>query len=164
MATPMHIATITRPEMVAGTDPTRLWQLISPAMRWPAPGTKPRKSGFSGHEETGLKATLRLGVGGPVGAGKTTLVELLCRRLRDRSDLLVINKIDLAPHVGASLEVMAWDTARMRGEAPYVFASLKAGEGLDEIVAFIVREGMLDTGAPIDRPAEESSLTPVGAG
>ncbi len=201
-----------------------------------------------------MKSTLRLGVGGPVGAGKTTLVELLCRRLRDRydlavvtndiytredaeillraealererivgvetggcphtairedasmnlaaidtlslrfpqlelvvvesggdnlsatfspelvdltiyvidvaagdkiprkggpgitrSDLLVINKIDLAPYVGASLQVMERDTARMRGEAPYVFANLKAGQGIDDIIAFIEREGMLD--------------------
>ena len=213
---------------------------------------------MSGHEEADLKATLRLGVGGPVGAGKTTLVELLCRRLRERydlavvtndiytredaeillraealegerivgvetggcphtairedasmnlaaidalglkfpsldlvivesggdnlsatfspelvdltiyvidvaagdkiprkggpgitrSDLLVINKIDLAPYVGASLDVMDRDTRRMRGEAPYVFANLRAGEGVDEIIAFIVREGMLDSAAP----------------
>ena len=205
-----------------------------------------------------MKATLRLGVGGPVGAGKTTLVELLCRRLRERydvavvtndiytredaeillraealegerivgvetggcphtairedasmnlaaidalglkfpsldlvivesggdnlsatfspelvdltiyvidvaagdkiprkggpgitrSDLLVINKIDLAPYVGASLDVMDRDTRRMRGKAPYVFANLRAGEGVDEIIAFIVREGMLDSSAP----------------
>ena len=221
-----------------------------------------------------MKTTLRLGVGGPVGAGKTTLVELLCRRLRERydvavvtndiytredaeillraealegerivgvetggcphtairedasmnlaaidalglkfpsldmvivesggdnlsatfspelvdltiyvidvaagdkiprkggpgitrSDLLVINKIDLAPYVGASLDVMDRDTRRMRGEAPYVFANLRAGEGVDEIIAFIVREGMLDTGAAVDPPAAESGLTPVGAG
>ena len=204
-----------------------------------------------------MKTTLRLGVGGPVGAGKTTLVELLCRRLRGRydlavvtndiytredaeillraealerdrivgvetggcphtairedasmnlaaidglgvrfpsldlvivesggdnlsatfspeladltiyvidvaagdkiprkggpgitgSDLLVINKIDLAPHVGASLAVMDRDAKRMRGEAPYVFANLKAGDGVNAIVAFIEREGMLDIDA-----------------
>jgi urease accessory protein len=60
-----------------------------------------------------------------------------------RSDLLVINKIDLAPYVGASLEVMASDTRRMRGDRPWVFANMKTGVGLDEIVAFIEREGML---------------------
>ncbi len=60
-----------------------------------------------------------------------------------RSDLLVINKIDLAPYVGASLEVMASDTRRMRGERPWVFSNLKTGEGLDQIIAFIEREGML---------------------
>jgi urease accessory protein len=60
-----------------------------------------------------------------------------------RSDLLVINKIDLAPYVGASLEVMEADTRRMRGERPWVFANMKTRQGLDEIVAFIEREGML---------------------
>jgi urease accessory protein len=60
-----------------------------------------------------------------------------------RSDLLVINKIDLAPHVGASLEVMARDSKRMRGERPFVLTNLRAGQGVDEIAAFIVREGML---------------------
>jgi len=60
-----------------------------------------------------------------------------------RSDLLVINKIDLAPHVGASLEVMASDAARMRGERPFVFTNLRVGHGLDTIVEFIVREGLL---------------------
>jgi urease accessory protein len=62
-----------------------------------------------------------------------------------RSDLLVINKIDLAPHVGASLEVMASDTKRMRGERPWVFSNMKQGTGLDEIIAFIEREGMLQS-------------------
>ncbi len=210
-----------------------------------------------------MNTTLRLGIGGPVGAGKTTLVELLCRRLRGRydlavvtndiytredaeillraealerdrivgvetggcphtairedasmnlaaiddlgirfpsldlvivesggdnlsatfspelvdltiyvidvaagdkiprkggpgitgSDLLVINKIDLAPHVGASLEVMDRDTRRMRGKAPCVFANLKAGDGVDEIVAFIEREGMLESAAVVDDTA-----------
>ncbi len=60
-----------------------------------------------------------------------------------RSDLLVINKIDLAPYVGASLEVMESDTQRMRGEKPYVFSNLKEGKGLQEIVQFIVKDGML---------------------
>lgn len=60
-----------------------------------------------------------------------------------RSDLLVINKVDLAPHVGASLHVMERDTRRMRGERPFVFTNLKQGQGLDDVVAFVVREGML---------------------
>jgi len=60
-----------------------------------------------------------------------------------RSDLLVINKIDLAPHVGASLEIMAADTRKMRGERPFVMADLKAGTGLDEVVSFIEKQGLL---------------------
>ncbi|MCF7996152.1 MAG: urease accessory protein UreG, partial [Chromatiaceae bacterium] len=60
-----------------------------------------------------------------------------------RSDLLVINKIDLAPHVGASLEVMESDTKRMRGERPFVMTNLRAGEGVEAIVDFVVRQGML---------------------
>jgi urease accessory protein len=60
-----------------------------------------------------------------------------------RSDLLVINKIDLAPHVGASLEVMDRDARKMRGERPFVFSNLKSGEGLPAIVAFIESQGML---------------------
>ncbi|UAB73772.1 urease accessory protein UreG [Vibrio sp. SCSIO 43132] len=60
-----------------------------------------------------------------------------------RSDLLVINKIDLAPHVGASLEVMDRDTARMRPTKPYVFTNLKKAVGLDTIIDFIITEGML---------------------
>jgi len=62
-----------------------------------------------------------------------------------RSDLLVINKIDLAPYVGASLEVMESDTNRMRGEGPWVFSNMKEGTGLEEIISFIEREGMLQT-------------------
>jgi urease accessory protein len=62
-----------------------------------------------------------------------------------RSDLLIINKIDLAPMVGASLEVMDRDARRMRGERPFVFASLKSDLGLDRIVAFIESAGGLHT-------------------
>ncbi len=64
-----------------------------------------------------------------------------------RSDLLVINKIDLAEGVGASLEVMDRDSRRMRGERPFLFTNLKTGQGLDDVVAFIVREGMLRASA-----------------
>jgi urease accessory protein len=60
-----------------------------------------------------------------------------------RSDLLVINKIDLAPLVGASLEVMDRDAKRMRGERPFLFTNLKVNQGVDEIVAFIERSGGL---------------------
>jgi urease accessory protein len=62
-----------------------------------------------------------------------------------RSDLLVINKVDLAPMVGASLDVMDRDTKKMRGNRPYVFANMKNGQGVDAILEFIVREGMLKT-------------------
>jgi len=60
-----------------------------------------------------------------------------------RSDLLVINKIDLAPFVGASLEVMERDATRMRGERPFVFTNLKTGDGLDGVVEFIAAQGGL---------------------
>jgi urease accessory protein len=60
-----------------------------------------------------------------------------------RSDLLVINKIDLAPHVGASLEVMDRDARKMRGERPFVFANIRAGTGVAEIAVFIERQGGL---------------------
>src|SRR5256712_9491803 len=60
-----------------------------------------------------------------------------------RSDLLVINKIDLAPLVGASLDVMDRDATRMRGERPFVFTNLKTGDGLDRVVDFIVAQGGL---------------------
>lgn len=60
-----------------------------------------------------------------------------------RSDLLVINKIDLAPHVGASLEVMDRDARKMRGERPFVFTNLKTGEGVAVVEEFIVQKGML---------------------
>jgi urease accessory protein len=60
-----------------------------------------------------------------------------------RSDLLVINKIDLAPLVGASLDIMATDARRMRGNRPFVFTNMKTGKGLEEIIDFIEREGMI---------------------
>jgi urease accessory protein len=60
-----------------------------------------------------------------------------------RSDMLVINKIDLAPFVGASLEVMDRDARKMRGERPFVFANIRAGTGVADIAAFIERQGGL---------------------
>lgn len=63
------------------------------------------------------------------------------------SDLLVINKIDLAPYVGASLEVMEADTARMRPVKPYVFTNLKKQVGLETIIEFIIDKGMLRQGS-----------------
>ena len=64
-----------------------------------------------------------------------------------RSDLLVINKIDLAPMVGASLEVMDIDAKRMRGARPFVFSNMKTGQGLADIIAFIKTQGMLGEAA-----------------
>jgi len=64
-----------------------------------------------------------------------------------KSSLLVINKIDLAPYVGASLEVMERDAKKMRGERPFVFSDLKKGQGLDAIIDFIKREGLLEVTA-----------------
>jgi len=60
-----------------------------------------------------------------------------------RSDLLIINKIDLAPYVGASLDVMDRDARKMRGDRPFVFTNLKTGQGLDTVIAFIEEKGML---------------------
>jgi len=60
-----------------------------------------------------------------------------------KSDLLIINKIDLAPYVGASLEVMDRDARKMRGARPFVFTNLKTGEGLETVVQFILHQGML---------------------
>lgn len=65
-----------------------------------------------------------------------------------RSDLLVINKIDLAPFVGASLEVMDRDARRMRGDRPFVFANIRAGKGVAEIARFIEHAGGLTTARP----------------
>jgi len=59
-----------------------------------------------------------------------------------KSDLLIINKIDLAPMVGASLEVMDRDARKMRGDRPFVFTNLKSGEGLPAVIEFIEREGL----------------------
>jgi urease accessory protein len=63
-----------------------------------------------------------------------------------KSDLLVINKIDLAPLVGASLEVMDRDAKKMRGERPFVFANIRAGVGVPEIAAFVTKAGGLSAG------------------
>ncbi len=60
-----------------------------------------------------------------------------------RSDLLVINKIDLAPHVGASLEVMDRDARRMRGERPFLFTNIRAGLGVAEVAAYVQKAGGL---------------------
>lgn len=62
-----------------------------------------------------------------------------------KSDLLIINKIDLAPYVGASLEVMERDSQRMRGDKPFIFSNLKSGQGLEEIVRFIESDGLIST-------------------
>ena len=66
-----------------------------------------------------------------------------------RSDLLVINKIDLAPHVGASLDVMARDARLMRGERPFVFTNLKTREGLPDVVAWIQRELLYESATSV---------------
>lgn len=62
-----------------------------------------------------------------------------------KADLLVINKIDLAPYVGANLDIMDSDTKRMRPNSPYVFSNLHEGIGLDDIIGFIVDKGMLNS-------------------
>jgi len=67
-----------------------------------------------------------------------------------KSDLLVINKIDLAPMVGASLEVMARDAKRMRGDRPFVFTNLKTGAGADTVVRFVVERGMIALTSPLE--------------
>ena len=65
-----------------------------------------------------------------------------------RSDLLIINKTDLAPHVGANLDVMATDAKRMRGDRPFLFTNLRSGDGVPEVVAFIRKQGLLDATRP----------------
>jgi len=76
-----------------------------------------------------------------------------------RSDLLVINKTDLAPYVGASLEVMETDTKRMRGERPYVFSNLKAKTGVETIARFIEERGGLKFETPPPRPSATDHST-----
>ena len=61
-----------------------------------------------------------------------------------KSDLLIINKTDLAPHVGASLEVMDRDAKKMRGTRPFVFTNLKSGEGVESVCEFVVKAGLLE--------------------
>jgi urease accessory protein len=67
-----------------------------------------------------------------------------------KSDLLVINKTDLAPYVGASLEVMDRDSRKMRGERPFMFACVKQGQGVNEIADFIVKQGVLPRRATVN--------------
>ncbi|MGA8054854.1 MAG: urease accessory protein UreG [Burkholderiales bacterium] len=74
-----------------------------------------------------------------------------------KSDLLVINKIDLAPMVGASLEVMARDARRMRGERPFVFTNMKTGEGLDAVIRFVETEGLWASGRDGDGAPKRSA-------
>ena len=76
-----------------------------------------------------------------------------------RSDLLVINKIDLAPHVGASLDVMGRDARAMRGERPFVFSNLKTGEGVDRIVQFVLERGMVRDDASMVHVHRNASRT-----
>jgi urease accessory protein len=61
-----------------------------------------------------------------------------------RSDLLIINKTDLAPHVGANLEIMAADAKKQRGDRPFIFTNLRQGEGVKQVVEFIRKQGLLD--------------------
>lgn len=75
-----------------------------------------------------------------------------------KSDLLIINKVDIAQHVGASLEVMDRDTRKMRGERPFVLANVETGKGIAEIIRFIIEHGMLEK-----RDSIEAQLTTMPA-
>ena len=75
-----------------------------------------------------------------------------------KSDLLIINKVDIAQHVGASLEVMDRDTRKMRGERPFVLANVETGKGIAEIIRFIIEHGMLEK-----RDCIEAQLTTMPA-
>ena len=61
-----------------------------------------------------------------------------------RSDLLIINKTDLAPYVGANLDIMAQDAKRMRGDRPFVFTNLRSGDGVETVIEYIRKQGLLD--------------------
>lgn len=61
-----------------------------------------------------------------------------------RSDLLIINKTDLAPYVGANLDIMAQDAKRMRGDRPFVFTNLRSGDGVEKVIDYIRKQGLLD--------------------
>ena len=74
-----------------------------------------------------------------------------------RSDLLIVNKTDLGPHVGASLEVMARDAERMRGKRPYVFTNLKSREGLADVLDFLSSR-IPDSGRHSNRPCDRAQL------
>ena len=78
------------------------------------------------------------------GVEAQTLANLYLAMEMDLVIIPVINKIDLAPHVGASLEVMDRDATRMRGERPFVFSNLKTGEGVEQIINFVIHIGMLE--------------------
>jgi len=68
-----------------------------------------------------------------------------------RSDLLIINKTDLAPHVGANLDVMAADAARMRGTRPFVFTNLRSGDGVATVIEFIRTQGLMEQAVTTDK-------------
>jgi len=113
------------------------------------------KQGFSGGRAAAQQShgALRAGIGNPVGTGKTILGEALCRCLANRfrqGGADHRSEVDLVDHqkigagdAGASLAVMERDAGRMRGDRPFVFANMKSGEGLEAIIAFLLREGLL---------------------